>query len=107
MRLAGWNMVRTKWGHSSMGCGCLSTSCKCVPEGLGYPAKKVSSAVGLSPHKMSTGVERWHKGKNVQGIRTASRLGLAVALILGRKADAEIRGAVVTSLHSHGKRKIE
>lgn len=69
--------------------------------------KKVSSAVGLSPHKMSTGVERWHKGKNVQGIRTVSRLGLALALILGRKADAEIRGAVVTSLCSHGKRKIE
>lgn len=39
--------------------------------GWGDPAK-MSSAVRLSPPKMSLGVERWHKGRNVQGIRMAS-----------------------------------
>lgn len=35
--------------------------------GWGDPANKVSSAVGLSPHKMFIGVESRHEGNNVQG----------------------------------------
>lgn len=64
---------------------------KCFPEGLGRSCQEDVLAVRLSPHKMSIGVERWHKGKNVQHIRTASWLGLALALILRRTDDPEIR----------------